>query len=90
MREVAQPYIRQRVASPSRPVRELEGLQAVDLQPGKIRSVTSTLTRHDLAFVQAGLDTAAESGVFDVVIAPSATTGTAAAIELLQVAGDAA
>lgn len=90
VREVAQLYIRQRVASLSRPVRELKGFQAVELQPGETRSVTFALTRHDLAFVQAGLDTAAEPGVFDVVIAPSAPTGTAAAIELLQVAGDAA
>lgn len=82
LREVAQLYVRQRVASLSRPVRELKGFQAVELQPGETRTVTFTLSRHDLAFVQPSLVTAAEPGVFDVIIAPSATGGIAAVIEL--------
>ncbi len=75
-REVAQLYIHQRVASLTRPVRELRGFQAVQLAPGESRTVSFSLSRHDLAFVGADMRTVTEPGVFDVTIAPNATGGT--------------
>ncbi|WP_326543752.1 glycoside hydrolase family 3 N-terminal domain-containing protein [Pseudorhodoferax sp.] len=83
MREVAQLYIRQRVASLTRPVRELKGFLALQLQPGESATARFTLTRHDLAYVLPDLRTAAEPGVFDIVVAPSAVAGTAVALTLL-------
>ena len=82
MREVAQLYIRQRVASLTRPVRELKGFQALQLEPGESGTARFTLTRHDLAYVLPDLRTAAEPGVFDIVVAPSAVAGTATALTL--------
>lgn len=84
MREVAQLYIHQRVASLTRPVRELKAFQSVELPPGASATVRFALTRHDLAHVQPDLRTLAEPGVFDVVIAPSAAAGTPTALTLLQ------
>lgn len=82
-REVAQLYIRQRVASMTRPVRELKGFKAVALEPGQSATVRFVLSRHDLAFVQADLGTAAEPGVFDLWVAPNATAGSATTVTLL-------
>lgn len=83
-REVAQFYIRQRVASLTRPVRELKGFKAVTLEPGQSATLGFVLSRHDLAFVQADLGTAAEPGVFDLWVAPNATAGSAATVTLTR------
>lgn len=82
VREMAQLYIRQRVASLTRPVRELKAFQAVELGPGESRTVSFPLTRDDLAFVRADLALAAEPGTFEVTIAPSATGGVGTVITL--------
>lgn len=73
--EVAQLYIRDRVASMTRPIRELKGFRKVRLQPGASTDVQFTLTRQDLAFYNQKMELVAEPGEFDVWIAPSATTG---------------
>ena len=80
--EVAQLYIRDRVASITRPIRELKGFQKFKLEPGQSREVRFELTRHDLEFV--GLDNQwiSEPGEFDVWIAPSSVTGTSARFTL--------
>lgn len=71
VREVAQLYVRQRLASLTRPVRELKGFKVVDIEVGESVDISFSLSRHDLAFVQADLKTAAQPGVFEVGIAAS-------------------
>ncbi|WP_349261178.1 glycoside hydrolase family 3 N-terminal domain-containing protein [Povalibacter sp.] len=73
--EVAQLYIHDKVASVTRPVRELKGIRKTLLQPGASTEVSFQLSRRDLEFV--GPDNAwiAEPGSFDVWIAPSAAQG---------------
>lgn len=82
--EVAQLYIRDRVASLTRPVRELKGFQKIKLAPGASTTVTFTLTRKDLQFVGRDLKWIAEPGEFDVWISPSSAAGTAARFTLAQ------
>jgi len=74
--EVVQLYIHDRVASITRPVRELKGFQKIKLEPGESREVSFTLTRKDLEFVGPDMKWVAEPGVFDVWIAPSSSEGT--------------
>lgn len=74
--EVAQLYIRDRVASMTRPVRELKGFRKIKLPAGASTEVQFTLKRQDLAFYNRQMQLVAEPGEFDVWIAPSATTGT--------------
>ncbi len=81
--EVVQLYVRDRVASVSRPVRELKGFQKITLAPGESRSVRFTLRRADLMFVGSDLRWRAEPGEFDVWVAPSASAGQAAQFRLL-------
>lgn len=73
--EVAQLYIRDRVASVTRPVRELKGFRKIKLPAGAATEVQFTLTRRDLAFYDAQLQLVSEPGEFDVWIAPSAVSG---------------
>jgi beta-glucosidase len=70
--EVAQLYIRDVVASITRPVRELKAYQRVSLAPGESKEVTFTLSRRDLTFVGRDLRPTVEAGEFYVWVAPSA------------------
>ena len=74
--EVVQLYINDRVASMTRPVRELKGFRKIKLEPGASETVSFQLTRHDLEFVGANRQWLAEPGEFDVWIGPSASAGT--------------
>jgi beta-glucosidase len=73
--EVVQLYIHDRVASITRPVRELKAFRKVKLEPGASIEVSFEIKRSDLEFV--GLQNAwiAEPGTFDVWIAPSSAAG---------------
>ncbi len=70
--EVVQLYIRDRVASVTRPVRELKAFRKVVLAPGEAETVTFRLRRSDLAFIGQNNRPVVEPGMFDVWIAPSA------------------
>jgi beta-glucosidase len=64
--EVVQLYIRDLVASVTRPVKELKGFQKVELNPGQTQEITFTLTSDDLAFYTRGGRWEAERGQFKV------------------------
>jgi beta-glucosidase len=80
---VVQLYVRDRVASVTRPIRELKRFEKIRLAPGESREVAFTLTRLDLEFVGRDLTRVAEPGTFDLWVAPSATTGMKTSFELL-------
>ncbi|RZL60751.1 MAG: beta-glucosidase BglX [Sphingomonas sp.] len=83
--ELVQLYIRDRVASITRPVRELKAFRKVALAPGARETVTFTLTRAQLEFLGQDLRPTVEPGTFDVWIAPSAQAeGVHATFELLR------
>jgi beta-glucosidase len=66
--ETVQLYIRDVVASATRPVKELKGFQRVALEPGESRDVTFTLGAADLAFYSANRRWEAEPGEFRVFV----------------------
>ncbi len=70
--EVVQLYIRDRVGSVTRPVRELKAFRKIALAPGASEKVTFTLRRADLEFIGLELKPTVEPGTFDLWIAPSA------------------
>ena len=70
--EVVQLYVRDLVASVTRPVRELKAFQKVRLAAGAVRQVSFKLTREDLLFTGIGLKPTVESGTFELWVAPSA------------------
>jgi beta-glucosidase len=80
--EVVQLYIHDRVASRTRPVRDLKGFARVSLAPGASKRVTLTLKREDLRFWGDG-DWVVEPGMFDVWIATSSIDGDKQSFELV-------
>jgi len=79
---VVQLYIRDRVASRTRPIRELKGFQRVSLAPGQSREVKFELKRENLMFVGDGDRWIVEPGLFDIWVANSSVDGLAGSFEL--------
>ncbi|MFZ6019238.1 MAG: glycoside hydrolase family 3 C-terminal domain-containing protein, partial [Chloroflexota bacterium] len=73
--EVVQLYVRDRVGTLTRPVRELKGFRRVHLQPGESRRVVFTLSEEQLAFTRADGTYGVEAGLFQVWIAPHSQAG---------------
>ncbi|GGY37872.1 beta-glucosidase BglX [Parvularcula lutaonensis] len=80
--EVVQLYIRDRVASIARPVRELKGFEKVSLKPGEARRVSFTLTDEELGFYGPRGDYRVEPGAFDVFVGGSSEADLTATFEL--------
>ncbi|HUG53687.1 MAG TPA: glycoside hydrolase family 3 N-terminal domain-containing protein [Vicinamibacteria bacterium] len=71
--EVVQLYVRDRVASVTRPVLELRGFQRLTLAPGERRTVTFTLGPEALSFTGQDMRRVVEPGLFDVMVGTSST-----------------
>lgn len=65
---IVQLYLRDPVASISRPVKELKAFQKVQLQPGESKKVTFTLSKNDLGFWNQQMKWEVEPGEFVVMI----------------------
>lgn len=76
--EVVQLYVRDRVGSVTRPVRELKGFEKISLQPGESREVHFTLRPADLAFWRADRTWGCEPGEFDVFVGADSTASLSA------------
>lgn len=80
--EVVQLYIRDRVGSVTRPVKQLKGFQKIALSPGETRTVAFSLTKSDLAFIRADGSFGAEPGMFDIFVGSSSDIAPSAAFLL--------
>ena len=69
--ETVQLYIRDRVSSVTRPIKELKGFQRVTLQPGESRTVTLTLAAQALALWNSDMQRVVEPGDFDIMTGPN-------------------
>ncbi|MGY1519968.1 glycoside hydrolase family 3 N-terminal domain-containing protein [Luteimonas sp. A482] len=81
--EVVQLYVRDDVASVTRPVRELRGFQRVDLQPGESRDVEFTLGFDDLSLYDAQMQRVVEPGTFTVFTGGSSDAAQSARFEVV-------
>ena len=66
--EVVQLYIRDMVASISRPVKELKGFQRIHLAAGKSREISFDITPEMLKFYNAELKHVIEPGDFQIMV----------------------
>lgn len=66
--EVVQLYIRDLVASISRPVKELKGFEKIRLKAGESKTVLFKITSEQLKFYNSSLEHVAEVGDFDLMI----------------------
>ena len=82
-KEIVQMYIRDVVASSSRPVRELKGFEKVLLQPGETKTVSFEIDVDALSFWNQEMEYVAEPGEFKVYIGGDSRTVNEASFELL-------
>lgn len=82
--EVVQLYIRDVVASVTRPVRELKGFQRITLRPGEKRRVAFTLGPEHLGFYNRQMRFVVEPGEFRVFVGSSSVGGLEASFEVIQ------
>jgi beta-glucosidase len=69
--EVAQLYLRDRVSSVTRPVKELKGFKRIHLKPGETQTVQFKLTPAELGFYNVDMHWVVEPGWFDVMAGSS-------------------
>ncbi len=80
--EVAQLYIRDRVASVTRPVKELKGFQKVMLKAGESKTLRFTLTEKELGFFNNQGKFVVEPGTFDLMVGGSSMDGQTSSFEI--------
>jgi beta-glucosidase len=69
--EVVQMYIRDKVSSVTRPVKELKGFQRITLSPGETKTISLDVTPEHLAFYNIDMKYAVEPGVFEIMVGNS-------------------
>lgn len=72
-KETVQLYIRDLVASVTRPVKELKGFQQVFLEPGEEKEIIFNLTRSDFSFYNSHLEYICEPGDFLIMCGNSSS-----------------
>ncbi|MFA9389602.1 MAG: beta-glucosidase BglX [Prolixibacteraceae bacterium] len=71
--EIVQMYIRDKVCSVARPVKELKGFELLDLKPGESKTAKFTITTDMLSFIGADLKEKVEKGEFALFIGSSSS-----------------
>ncbi len=69
--EVVQMYIRDKVSSVTRPIKELKGFQLVNLKPGETKTVEFEITPELLAFYDLNMKFVVEPGEFEIMVGTS-------------------
>ena len=69
--EVVQMYIRDKVSSVTRPVKELKGFTRVSLKPGETKTIIFKIGPEHLAFHNIGMKYVVEPGEFEIMVGNS-------------------
>jgi beta-glucosidase len=69
--EVVQMYIRDRVSSVTRPIKELKGFARIFLKPGETGTVEFEVTPESLAFYDVNMNYTVEAGEFEIMVGSS-------------------
>lgn len=71
--EVVQLYLRDKVGSVSRPVKQLKGFEKISLKPGQSQTVSFEINEEMLRFWRADMTYGSEKGEFVVMVGPNAS-----------------
>jgi beta-glucosidase len=82
--EVVQVYVHQRVASVTRPVKQLAAFRRVHLAPGEKATVELKLAPASLSLLGPDMKPVFEPGVFDVLVGPSSAETTTVPLEVRE------
>jgi len=80
--EVAQMYVHQRVASRTRPVKQLRGFRRIRLEPGQKMTIEFPISPADLSLIDVNMNRVVEPGTFDVMVGPSSVETSSVALEV--------
>jgi beta-glucosidase len=69
--EVPQMYIHQKIASVTRPVKELKGFRRITLKPGEKKTVEFTITPESLSMLNVDMHKVVELGAFEIMVGPN-------------------
>jgi beta-glucosidase len=82
--EIVQLYIRDRISSVTRPVKELKGFARLSLAPGQSEIVSFAITPDKLSFLNLNMERVVEPGVFDIMVGPSSVKFQTAQLEVIS------
>ena len=80
--EVAQFYVHQRVASRTRPVKQLRGFRRLKLEPGQKVTAEFLVTPDDLSLIDVNMNKVVEPGMFDLMVGPNSVETTNVSLEV--------
>ncbi|MEL7492117.1 MAG: glycoside hydrolase family 3 N-terminal domain-containing protein [Pseudomonadota bacterium] len=80
--EIVQLYIRDEVASVTRPVKALKGFQRVTLAPGESRDVSFPITPQSLEFYNRDMERVVEPGAFEIMVGASSQSHKSATLRV--------
>jgi beta-glucosidase len=69
--EVVQLYVRDKVSSVTRNVKDLKGFERVSLAPGETKTVTFPIRKESLWFYNLDMERVVEPGEFDIMVGNS-------------------
>jgi beta-glucosidase len=69
--EIVQMYIRDKVSSVTRPVKELKGFQRISLEPGETKTIKINITPYTFAFHNLNIEYVVEPGEFEIMVGSS-------------------
>jgi beta-glucosidase len=81
--EVVQLYVRDMVASVSRPLRELKAFRRVTLKPGESKAIDLPIAVKDLWFIGLDMKPVVEPGTFRVYVGPNSAEGQEATFDCM-------
>jgi len=66
-----QMYIRDKISSVTRPVKELKGFKRITLEPGETKTVALSITPEKLQFYNINMERVVEPGEFEIMVGTS-------------------
>ncbi len=82
--EIVQLYIRDIVASVTRPVKELKGFKRIQLRPGETKKVQFTVTAGMLSFYNSEMKKIIEPGKFDIMVGNNSDNVLTTSLEVVK------
>lgn len=82
--EIVQLYIHDKVASVTRPVRELKGFKRISLAPGKSETVSFAITPDMLSFYNTDMQRIVEPGDFEIMLGTSSARGKTTTLHVIE------
>jgi len=86
--EVVQLYVHQKVASLTRPTRQLKGFERVTLRPGEKKTVELAVTPEMLSLLDRDMHRVVEPGLFELMVGPSSAETSTVVLALTGANGE--